>query len=55
MTVEMIDGMRVLKLRDHSRNPQPRGDDMVTMVHLWRLLSGGHALRDTTLAPRRFL
>ncbi|WP_158589785.1 hypothetical protein [Gemmobacter lutimaris] len=55
MTTEMLDGQRVLKLRDHAGHALPKADDMLAMVHLWRLISGGHALRDITLAPRRFL
>ena len=54
MTVEMIDGIRVLKLNDHAYRG-PADNDTLTMVHIWRLLSGGHALRDTSIAPRRFL
>lgn len=55
MKTEMIDGIRVLKLRDHSRAGSGTADDMMTMVHLWKLLSGGHALRDMTATDRRFL
>lgn len=54
MTVEMIDGVRVLKLRDHG-GTRAAADDMITVAHIWRLLSGGHALRDGTPTPRRYL
>lgn len=54
MKVEMIDGMRVLRLSDRGHR-DARDDDMLTMVHLWRLLSGGHELRDGNVGPRRFL
>jgi len=54
MTVETIDGIRVLKLRDHAPTAAA-ADDMLTLVHIWRLLSGGHALRDTTVASRTHL
>lgn len=54
MTVEMIDGIRVLKLNDRASRGAA-ANDTLTMVHIWRLLSGGHALRDTSIAPRRFL
>jgi len=27
----------------------------MTMVHIWRLLSGGHALRDNSVVQRHFL
>lgn len=55
MTIEMQDGIRVLKLKDRSGGQGARADDMLTMVHLWRLLSGGHALRDMTVGDRHFL
>ncbi|SEM91175.1 hypothetical protein SAMN05216227_100492 [Pseudorhodobacter antarcticus] len=54
MTVEMIDGVRVMRLNDHATRTAA-DDDMMTMVHLWRLLSGDNALRDATIAPRRYL
>lgn len=54
MKVEMIDGVRVLKLRDHPGTHAAR-DDMMTVAHLWRLLSGGHALRDATPTMRHYL
>jgi len=55
MTVETIDGVRVLKLKDRTGPHAAVADDMMTMVHLWRLLSGGHALRDTAVVARQFL
>lgn len=54
MTVEMIDGIRVLKLNDRVQHGAV-ADDTLTIVHIWRLLSGGQALRDTSVGPRRFL
>jgi len=54
MTVEMIDGIRVLKLADHVHQGAV-ADDTLTMVHIWRLLSGGQGLRDGSVGPRRFL
>lgn len=54
MTVETIDGVRVLKLRDHA-STAVAADDMLTLVHIWRLLSGGHALRDTSVGSRTYL
>lgn len=54
MTVEMIDGIRILKLNDRTQRGAV-ADDTLTMVHIWRLLSGGHALRDTSVGCRRFL
>ncbi|WP_155947186.1 hypothetical protein [Pseudorhodobacter ferrugineus] len=54
MTVEMIDGIRVMKLNDRAQRAV-MADDTLTMVHIWRLLSGGHALRDTCVGCRQFL
>ncbi len=53
MTIEMQDGLRVLKLKDHSGVAGSAVDDSLTMLHLWRLLSGGHELRDMTVCERR--
>lgn len=53
MTIEMQDGLRVLKLKDHSQAYGAALDDQITMLHLWRLLSGGHEMRDTTVTDRR--
>jgi hypothetical protein len=54
MTVEIIDGIRVLKLNDYAQRGA-MADDILTTVHIWRLLSGGHALRDMSIGPRRYL
>lgn len=54
MTVEVIDGIRVLKLSDRAQRAAI-ADDTLTMVHIWRLLSGGHELRDTSVGCRQFL
>ncbi len=55
MSVELQAGDRLLKLRDSAPRGSAPPDDVATMVHLWRLLTGGGALRDTTLGARRFL
>lgn len=54
MTVEIIDGVRVLKLNDRAQRGA-MADDTLTMVHIWRLLSGDHALRDMSIGARRYL
>ncbi len=54
MSVEIIDGVRVLKLNDRAHRGAA-ADDTMTMVHIWRLLTGAQTLRDTTIGPRRFL
>lgn len=54
MTVEVIDGIRVLKLQDDAGCTQ-RQDDARLMLHIWRLLSGGQELRDTTVGDRNLI
>lgn len=53
MTVEIIDGIRVMKLRDVAVPGQVGAQDMA-MLHIWRLLSGGHDMRDMTACDRQF-
>ena len=55
MTVETIDGVRVLKLSDHAPELASAADDTLTLVHIWRLLSGDHTLRDTAVGSRTYL
>ncbi|WP_162528222.1 hypothetical protein [Gemmobacter caeruleus] len=55
MTVELQDGIRVLKLKDSAGARGAASDDALTLLHLWRLLGGDHMLRDMTISPRRFL
>lgn len=55
MTIEIQDGLRVLKLKDTSGAQGAALDDQMTMLHLWRLLSGGHEMRDMTVVERRLL
>lgn len=55
MTVEIIEGMRVLKLRDVSGDQKDALAGDMAMFHIWRLLTGGDTLRDMTVAERRFL
>ena len=54
MTIETIDGIRVIKLTDKSGHDE-RAQEMLTMARLWSLISGGHELRDTTVTERRVL
>jgi hypothetical protein len=54
MKVETIDGIRVITLYDSA--PQHGVDqDTVTMLHIWRLLSGGHEMRDNSACARRYI
>lgn len=52
MTIEMIDGVRVLKLRDAHLPGEAHAEADLTMLHLWRLLTGGHMMRDVTACER---
>lgn len=54
MTVEIVDGLRIIKLHDKPHNGAPDADTL-TMMHLWRLLSGGHGLRDHSVFGRHYL
>ncbi len=57
MTVEVVDGVKVIKLRDSALDrPAPQeAQDMLTMAYLWQLLSGGHGLKDGSIFERRVL
>tara|TARA_R110002124_G_scaffold141189_1_gene305595 strand:- start:471 stop:632 length:162 start_codon:yes stop_codon:yes gene_type:complete len=51
MKVEMVDGIRVMKLSDKGQQ-RAEDRDAMTMLHIWRLLNGGHAMRDCSLGLR---
>jgi len=51
MKVEIVDGIRVMKLSDRDQRAHDDRDAM-TMLHIWRLLNGGHAMRDCSLGSR---
>lgn len=59
MTVEIVDGIKVLKLQDddaaRAEARKAMADDMRTLAHLFSLLSGGHGMRDGTVFERRVL
>lgn len=57
MTVEVVNGEKVIKLKDSTLDggAAEKANDMLTMAHLWQLLSGGHALKDGTVFERRVL
>jgi hypothetical protein len=54
MSVEIIDGIRILKLHDDTGYTQ-RQDDARLMVYIWRQLSGCQSLRDATVGDRQML
>jgi hypothetical protein len=56
MSIELRDGERLLKLKDSSLDgPHHAGEQDLTVVRLWQLLSGGQSLRDGTVGDRKFL
>ena len=57
MTVEVVDGVKVIKLTDSALDTPPaqRANDMLTMAYLWQLLSGGHEMKDNSVFSRRVL
>ena len=55
MSVEMVDGIRVIKLKDSEAGAQEKADDMRTLAYLFQLLSGGHAARDAAVFERHVL
>ncbi|NEY89666.1 hypothetical protein [Tabrizicola oligotrophica] len=52
MSVEYVDGIRVLRLQDGSG--QHGQTDDLAMLRIWQMLTGGHAMRDAGLFNRRF-
>ena len=54
MTVEYVDGIKIMKLRDcHGAGGQ--GNDAAALLRLWQLLSGGHSARDATVFCHRMM
>lgn len=53
MTVEMVDGIRVIKLKDARASGADRAADICAVAHIWMLLGGGHLARDTCIYSRR--
>ena len=57
MTVDVGKSEKVMKLKDSTLDggAAEKASDMLTLAHLWQLLSGGHALKDGTVFERRVL
>ena len=53
MTVEMIDGIRVIKLKGGSGGAQDAAQDTRALAYIFMLLGGDHAARDTSIYSRR--
>lgn len=52
MTVEYVDGIKVMRLHDCS-GPHEHAQDLA-MLRIWQMLAGGHAMRDASVFSRRF-
>ena len=52
MTVEYVDGIKVMRLHDCS-GPHGQSEDLA-MLRIWQMLTGGHAMRDAGVFSRRF-
>lgn len=52
MTVEYIDGLKVMRLHDQSGSCGPARD--LAMLRIWQMLTGGHAMRDAGVFCRSF-
>lgn len=52
MTVEYVDGIKVMRLQDCSGR-HGQNEDMA-MLRIWQMLTGGHAMRDAAVFCRRF-
>lgn len=52
MTVEFVDGIKVIRLHD-CHGDHGRADDTQAMLRIWQLLTGGHAMRDASAFCRR--
>lgn len=53
MTVEMIDGIRVIKLKGGTSGALDAAQDTRTVAYIFMLLGGDHAARDTSIYSRR--
>jgi hypothetical protein len=52
MTVEYVDGIKVMRLHDCDGNHDHRQDQ--AMLRIWQMLTGGHAMRDAGVFCRQF-
>ncbi len=53
MTVEIIDGIRTIKMKDSSADAMDAAQDMRAVAHIWMLLGGGHGARDHSIFSRQ--
>ena len=52
MTVEYIDGIKVMRLHDAAGQAGHAEDQ--AMLRIWQILTGGHAMRDASVYCHRF-
>ena len=52
MTVEYVDGIKVMRLHDGSGQCDKAQD--LAMMRIWQMLTGGHAMRDASVFCRAF-
>lgn len=52
MTVEYIDGIKVMRLHDSAGHRENAQD--LAMLRIWQMLTGGHAMRDASVFNRTF-
>lgn len=52
MTVEYIDGIKVMRLHDCSGQREQAQD--LAMLRIWQMLTGGHTMRDASVFNRVF-
>ncbi len=53
MIVEIVDGIRVIKLKDAGAAGADHASDIRAVAHIWMLLGGGHLARDASIYSRR--
>ncbi|WP_172623764.1 hypothetical protein [Octadecabacter sp. SW4] len=53
MKTKMIDGVKYLKLEETHPEENSRASEALGMLHLWTLITGEDALRDTTVGNRQ--
>ena len=53
MTVEIIDRIQTIKMKDSSADAMDAALDMRAVAHIWMLLGGVHGARDHSIFSRQ--